>query len=104
MKKENRVKITHTQEQWRLINTALANSGIKNIPKYIKKELMKIDKISAGMEAISDCENCGNREQKIFWIADPSNQIIERLKAKTGIMDTSSIIAKFIINPLLLKP
>lgn len=102
MKKENRVKITHTKEQWSRIDAALTHCGIKNIQKHITKELIRIDELIDCKEPVSDCVDCANKEQKIFWLNDSSNELVEKIKQKTGIADASSIISKFIINPLLL--
>lgn len=103
MKKENRVKVTHTNEQWRHIEASLASTGVKNMQIHIRKELAKIDRKSVGIEAVSDCDGCMDKQQKIFWLTDSSKAIIERIKSKTGITEGGMIISRLITVPLLVK-
>lgn len=101
MQKTNRAKITLSSKQWNKIDNAVIKSGKKNIHSYIVSQLHELENLCRDGEDIEI--EFAKRQLKIFWLTPSSMDKIEKISCKTGIKDFSTIISKFIINPLLLK-
>lgn len=95
-----KISLFYSQKQWAEIDTRIEELGRKSTQHYIINQLFELNKIA------DECEDCFDGEiekiRRVYGLPDNSIKLLCELSDKIK-LPPSTIVSRFIINPLLIK-